>query len=93
MYGSGADFIDSLDAGTKRADCILLDAHMPEMTGLELLHQLKDRGVHVPTFILTGDDVSNVSRHYVAAGAVGCLGKPISSRDISSAVERALARS
>ena len=93
IYGSGADFIESLDAGTKRADCILLDAHMPEMTGLELLHQLKDRGVHVPTFVLTGDDVSEVSRRYVAAGAVGCLGKPIGARDILGAVERVLARS
>jgi FixJ family two-component response regulator len=88
IFGSGADFFESLDAGAKCADCILLDAHMPEMTGLELLHQLKGRGVQVPTFLLTGDDMSEVSRHYVGSGVTSCLSKPVSARDILGAVER-----
>src|SRR5689334_19517849 len=34
VYASGSDFLHSLAAGTPPPDCVLLDAHMPHISGL-----------------------------------------------------------
>ena len=86
-YGSGSEFLASLDEGNEVVDCLLLDAHMPEMTGLELLRLLDDRGVRIPTIMLTGDDPADISPRYIAAGAVQSLGKPVSGARLLAAVE------
>jgi Response regulator len=53
VYASGPEFIDSLAVGGDPPDCLLLDAHMPQMTGLELHQHLVESGVLVPTLIYT----------------------------------------
>src|SRR5262249_55558666 len=39
-YASGAEFIASVDVGTPPVDCLIMDAHMPAMTGAELIDLL-----------------------------------------------------
>ena len=44
-YASGQEFIDSMLSGGPRPDCVLLDAHMPHMTGLDVQRHLAGSGM------------------------------------------------
>jgi FixJ family two-component response regulator len=90
VYASGREFLIALDTGSPSADCLLLDAHMPEMTGLELQRRLVAQGVRIPTIVFTADDEADVPAHYIAAGIVGYLRKPLCGEDLLDAIQRAV---
>ena len=90
VYPSGPAFIDALLDHAPAFDCLLLDAHMPGMTGAELLRQLDAIDVRIPTIVFTADDAPNVSGQYAAAGIVAFLSKPISSDTLFAAIEEAV---
>src|SRR3954452_24972243 len=68
VYPSGQEFIDALDRGAAPPDCLLLDAHMPEMTGLEVQQHLMACGACFPTIVYTADDSPEAQARYMAAG-------------------------
>jgi len=41
-------------------DCVILDIHMPGMTGLELLERLRARGANIPAILMTGDPTPRI---------------------------------
>lgn len=88
-YASGQEFIDSILSGAPRPDCLLLDAHMPQMTGLDLQRQLAGSGVRVPTVVYTADDAPEMQARYMAAGVSAYLRKPIGGDELLAAIERA----
>ena len=90
VYASGTEFIDSLAVGGDLPDCLLLDAHMPLMTGLELHQHLVESGVLVPTLIYTADDAPEVEARYRASGVSGYLHKPIPGDQLLAAIQRAV---
>jgi FixJ family two-component response regulator len=90
VYASGPEFIESLALGGQRPDCLLLDAHMPQMTGLELHLHLVGRGVRVPTLVYTADDGSEAEARYLACGVCEYLHKPICGDRLLEAIERAV---
>lgn len=90
-YGSGLEFIEMLDAGAMRPDCLLLDAHMPDMTGLEVQQHLVARSARFPTIVYTADDAPEAQARYVAAGTAEYLRKPIGGDELLAAIARALA--
>jgi FixJ family two-component response regulator len=92
-YATGQDLIEALDGGALAPDCLLLDAHMPTMTGLEVHQHLLRRDVGVPTVVYTGDDAPEAEALYRRAGIADYLRKPISSDELLSAIERAIAAS
>ena len=82
-------------AGSNLPDVILLDWRMPGMSGLELLHTLRERGIRIPVIFLTGltDDV--FEEKALASGAVDFIDKsrrwPILVRRIELVAEAAAA--
>jgi FixJ family two-component response regulator len=88
-YASGKEFLAAVDAKADQADCLLLDAHMPEMTGLEVTRHLDARGLRIPTIIFTGDDTPDVSTHFIATGVTSYLRKPVSATILIAEIERA----
>jgi signal transduction histidine kinase/CheY-like chemotaxis protein len=60
-------------------DMILLDCHMPNMAGEELVRKLKKSPelAHIPLIIMTADTVSDVADKMLAAGADVYLKKPL----------------
>ena len=89
-YSTGRALIDGLDDCLCAPDCLLLDAHMPDMTGLEILQQLVRRAVRFPTIVYSADDEPEAIKRYVAAGAVAYLRKPALADDIVDAITRAV---
>jgi FixJ family two-component response regulator len=92
VYASGNEFIEALNAGMTHPDCLLLDAHMPHMSGLELQRELIDLDVRIPTIIYTADDAPELKARYVAAGVAAYLSKPIAGDDLIAAIQHVMAR-
>ncbi len=90
VYASGREFIQALDAGETSPDCLLLDAHMPQMTGLELQQHLIRMGAYMPTVVYTADDTPEAQARYIAAGAAGYLRKPVGGEELLAEIERAI---
>jgi|SRR5579872_4050886 len=73
-FGSGRSALDHLDAGNA-VDAILLDWRMPEMNGLEVLHELRDRGIAAPVIFLTALSDDTHEEAALAGGAVDFIDK------------------
>ena len=92
VYASGNEFLHSLAAGAASPDCVLLDAHMPLMSGLEVQRHLVDVGLRIPTIVYTADDAPEAEARYVAAGVTAYLRKPIAGDELLAAIEQVMAR-
>lgn len=71
--------------------CLLIDMHMPEMTGLVLLQTLRDRGVDAPAVVITGGGGHALAEQVERAGALGLLRKPVGEDELFAWIERAVA--
>jgi FixJ family two-component response regulator len=89
-YGSGRELLAALDAAAPAPDCLLLDAHMPGMTGLDVLQELARRRVRLPTVVFSADDEPEAVDRYIRAGAATYLAKPILSELLLAAIGRAV---
>src|SRR3954469_8699811 len=92
VYASGNEFVEALNAGATHPDCLLLDAHMPHMSGLELQRQLIAMEIRIPTIVYTADDAPELKARYVAAGVAAYLSKPIAGDDLITAIQQITAR-
>jgi two-component system, LuxR family, response regulator FixJ len=87
-YSSAGEF---LAAGAAQIQgCVLLDLHMPGMSGLELLETLQDRGSKVPVIAITGRSDSVLRERAVRAGAMTLLEKPVAEDSLLDSLARAL---
>ena len=73
-------------------DCFIFDVGMPDMTGLELLRHVGERGVQTPTLFLTAADAVDDKVAGFQAGADDYLAKPFSPRELEVRVEALLRR-
>ena len=79
-------------ATTDRFDCFILDVAMPEMSGIELLKKLRDRGIQTPALFLTAHDLLDDKVAGFEAGADDYLAKPFSPRELEYRIEALLRR-
>ena len=79
-------------ASTDHFDCFILDVAMPEMSGLELLKKLRDRGIETPALFLTAHDLLDDKVAGFEAGADDYLAKPFSPRELEYRIEALLRR-
>ena len=87
VFASGADFLNSL--ADHRPDCVILDLHMPDMSGLHVLQWLQHSGLHLPAIVITAYDEPETRSHCIAAGAAAYLRKPLEDRLLLDAVASA----
>lgn len=87
VFSSGAEFLASLDA--QRPDCVLLDIHMPELTGLDVSARLRAARIKIPVIFITASDDRDLDHAAVLADA-RLLRKPFSNDDLLAAVEAVL---
>jgi two-component system CheB/CheR fusion protein len=87
-YESCEAFLDAYRPG--REACLLIDAYLPGMKGLELLHRLAEDGHQMPAIMITGNSDVPTAVQAMKAGALDFIEKPISSADLLANVARAL---
>ena len=76
----------------REAKCLILDIAMPRMSGPDLLHELKRRGVLTPIVFITAQAEETVRSRLLGLGAEECLFKPFSDTALRDAVYAALRR-
>lgn len=82
-----------LEAGTAdSAACLVLDLRMPGLNGLELVEELRRRGVTTPVVFVTGHADVPTSVQAMKAGAVEFLEKPFDDDRLLKAVREAVDR-
>jgi two-component system CheB/CheR fusion protein len=89
-YGSCEAFL-----GARRPDicaCLVLDAYLPGMAGLDLLKLLRSRGESVPAVMITGYGDVSMAVQAMKAGAADFIEKPVSSVDLVASIELAVER-
>jgi CheY-like chemotaxis protein len=72
---------------------ILTDLDMPEMDGLELVKQLRQRGAAVPVILMTAMGSEEIAVKALQAGASGYVPKRNLERDLARTMEQVLAMS
>ena len=87
-YESGESFLSQLPAS--EAGCILLDLRMPGLSGPDLQDRLAQAVPLLPIVFLTGQGTIAASVQAMKAGADDFLEKPVSSKILREAIERAL---
>ncbi|MGZ4727035.1 MAG: ATP-binding protein [Acidimicrobiales bacterium] len=79
-------------ARTRRPDLVLLDLHLPDISGLEVLGRLRDDPVTraIPVIMISADATMSSREELVAAGALEYLTKPIDVRRLLDRVDEVL---
>jgi FixJ family two-component response regulator len=78
------------DHATREAHCLVLDIHLPGISGFELYERLGELGSKPPVIFITArDDIRNQERAK-QLGALDYLVKPFSGRALAAIVARAL---
>jgi len=80
-----------LEAGAANdAACMVLDVHLPGLSGFELRQRLAASGATPPTIFITAYDEPEAREEAEKNGAVAFLSKPFSGRLLTRAVHQAL---
>lgn len=77
-------------AGDQACDCLVLDHHLPGMSGIDLLEALRARGVTTPAIMVTGNG-PHLEERALRAGALVTLRKPLSADLLSQWLEKVFA--
>ncbi|MGC2411115.1 MAG: response regulator, partial [Stellaceae bacterium] len=88
VYSSGDGFLEAYRPG--REGCLVVDARMPRMSGLELLERLKTAGGGPPAIMITGHADIRLAVRAMKAGAMAFLEKPVQYDELVVNIERAL---
>jgi FixJ family two-component response regulator len=88
-YASGAEFLRAGRLGG--SSCLLLDMHMPGLSGVELLARVRGDHPLVPVVVMTGRPGAAIAKAAATAGAP-LLEKPFRGRELLDALERSLRR-
>jgi FixJ family two-component response regulator len=73
-YSSPADFLNSVPNGVP--NWLIVDMHMPEITGVDVIERLASLGISLPSILVTAHDTAQTAQAAKRAGACGLLPKP-----------------
>lgn len=77
-------------ARVRRPDCLILDLHLPDIGGLEILKRLRIRGNAPPVIVITGQGDRATRDTVMDTGALAYLEKPFSEETLMAALSEAL---
>jgi len=90
-HATAEAFLENFRPG--RDVCLLIDAYLPGMSGLDLLRRLGDAGTRPPSIMITGHSDVSTAVEAMKAGALDFIEKPIGRTELLAAIERAFEQS
>lgn len=87
-YGTGGEFLAALPSHP--TDCLVLDLHMPEISGFDVLEAFAAQQVTPPVVVITGHDEPGTAERTLALGASAFLTKPVDETALLDAIQAAL---
>lgn len=86
VFATGTEFLAEYER--LMPDCLVLDLHMPGMSGFEIMERLQGR---LPVVVITGQDSPENEMRAVGAGAGGYLRKPVQDHHLIDAIHSVIA--
>ena len=90
-YETCEAFLEAYRPG--REACLVIDAYLPGMDGMELMGRLREAGDDLPAVMITGYSDVQMAVQAMKAGALDFIEKPISRGELLACVGRALEHS
>jgi FixJ family two-component response regulator len=87
-FRSGAELLRSI--ADHEPDCVVLDLHMPEMSGFDVQGALASGHAALPVIIITGHDTSESRARAIRLGAKAYLCKPVDDEALLAAIGTAM---
>lgn len=84
-HASAEQFLKGTDT---KSECLLVDQHMPGMTGLDLLEHLRAQGDRTPALMMTGRSDPTLEPRAARIG-VKLLHKPVPEDQLMRSIEQA----
>jgi two-component system, LuxR family, response regulator FixJ len=88
-YGSGGAFLAEFTP--TRNGCLVLDLHMPDISGFDLLERHLPGNLDIPVVVISAHADAATRARAMAAGATAVLDKPFRDRELIAAVRHAIA--
>ncbi len=89
-YASAQFFLETIrqsDGG-----CVVTGTHMPGISGLDLLAAMNERGISIPTIVVTGRPTAALAFAAMERGAFSFFGKPFDPDALLTSIRTALSR-
>ena len=90
IHESATGFLAASD-GLGRA-CLVTDLRMPDMSGVDLLKKLNEKGLSIPAVVITGHGDVPMAVAAMKAGAADFIEKPFEDEVLVEAIKRAASR-
>jgi CheY-like chemotaxis protein len=90
LASSGEEALDIVRGA--EVDLVLLDMHMPRLTGLETLQLVRQIKAMLPAILITGDPTDSLMRQACQAHIYSVIPKPVSKNVVLYTVLKALGR-
>jgi FixJ family two-component response regulator len=87
-FAGGAELLAA--CASRLPNCLLLDLHMPDLNGFEVLERLAAQHLLVPVVVITGHDQLGYAERVRALGGVDYLLKPLNEAQLLAAIGKAL---
>ncbi len=86
-FDNGTEALTFYKTHQNEIDLVIIDSHMPEMSGIELFKKLKDLNPSIRVVISSGFVDESERVEFYNIGATGLLNKPFSVSDIKELFE------
>ena len=88
VYATGAAFLAAYRPGTP--GCLLTDAYLPGMSGMDLLRLVREGAHPLPTIMITGSSDVAMAVASMKAGAADFIEKPVGAASLLASITEAL---
>src|ERR1043166_6366276 len=85
-FSSAESFLESL--ATCQADCLVLDIHLGEISGIDLRRRLTSSGSEIPVIFMTAIDSEATRQEASDAGCIAYLKKPFLAKLLIEAISK-----
>jgi FixJ family two-component response regulator len=85
-YQSGADFLQD----NRKIACLIIDYNMPDLSGFDVISELRKRGIELPTIMITTIGDLAVERRAAEMGVKRVLAKPVKTPVLLTALREAM---
>jgi two-component system response regulator FixJ len=87
-YLSGTELLT--DDQWRSTGCLVIDHHMSGINGLDIVERVRDKGVRLPTILISGRLDTNTRQRAANLGIAGVIEKPFAANHLIDLIRTAL---